>query len=46
MRHLIPIILIKIEKITKCFYIYIWKHHNLPESLMSDKGTQFIFNIW
>ena len=46
MRHLIPIISIKIEEVTECFYIYIWKHHSLLESLMSDRNTQFIFNIW
>ena len=36
----------KIEKVTECFYAHIWKHHDLPESLMSDKNTQFTFNIW
>ena len=45
-KHLIPIISMKIEEVTECFYIYVWKHHDLSESLMSDKNTQFIFNIW
>ena len=46
MRHLIPIILMKIEEITECFYIHVWKHHDLPESLMSDKNIQFTSDIW
>ena len=46
MRHLISITLIKIKEIIECFYIYIWKHHNLPKSLISDRDIQFIFNIW
>ena len=46
MRHLIPITLIKIEEVTEYFYIYVWKHHDLPKSLVSDKDIQFIFNIW
>ena len=46
MRHLIPIILMKIEEVTECFYAYIWKHHNLSESFVFDKNTQFISDIW
>ena len=46
MRHLVPTTLIEIEEATECFYIHVWKHHNLPESLMSDKDTQFISDIW
>ena len=46
MKHLIFIILIKIKKATECFYIHIWKHYDLPESLISNKDIQFTFNIW
>ena len=46
MRHLILITLMKIEKATEYFYTHIWKHHDLPKSLMSDRGTQFISDIW
>ena len=46
MRHLVPITLMKVEEATECFYAYVWKHHGLPESLVSDRGTQFISDIW
>ena len=46
MRHLILIISMKIEEATECFYAHVWKHHDLPKFLMSDKGTQFISDIW
>ena len=46
MRHLVPIISMKIEEVIECFYIYVWKHYDLPESLMSDKNIQFISDIW
>ena len=36
----------KIEETTEYFYAHVWKHHNLPESLMSDRGTQFTSDIW
>ena len=46
MRHLVLTISMKIEETTECFYVHVWKYHDLPESFVSDKGTQFIFNIW
>ena len=46
MRYLIPITLMKIEKITECFYAHIWKHHDLSESFISDRNIQFISDIW
>ena len=46
MRHLVFITLMKIEETTECFYVHVWKHHDLPESLVSDRGTQFISDIW
>ena len=36
----------KIEEITECFYIHVWKHYDLSESFMFNKDTQFTFNIW
>ena len=45
-RHLVLIILMKIEKATECFYAHVWKHHDLSESLVSDRDTQFISDIW
>ena len=46
MRHLVPIILMKIEETTECFYVYVWKHHDLSESLVFNKNTQFTSDIW
>ena len=46
MRHLIFIISMKIEEATECFYAHIWKHYSLSESLMFNKDTQFISDIW
>ena len=36
----------KIKEITECFYTYVWKHYDLPESFVFNKNTQFIFDIW
>ena len=36
----------KVEETTECFYAHVWKHHSLPESLISDRGTQFTSDIW
>ena len=36
----------EIKEATECFYAHVWKHHDLPESLVSDRGTQFISDIW
>ena len=46
MKHLIFIILMKIKKVTECFYTHIWKHYDLSKSFISDKNIQFISDIW
>ncbi len=46
MRHLILITSMKVEKVINCFYAYVWKHHDLLEFFMSDRDTQFIFDVW
>ena len=46
MKHLILIISIKIKKTIECFYVHIWKYHDLSEFFMFDKDTQFISDIW
>ena len=28
------------------FYKHIWKHHGFPESVVSDRGTQFVAEFW
>ena len=36
----------KIEEVIECFYTHIWKHYDLPESFVFDRGTQFTSDIW
>ena len=46
MRHLVLTATMKVEKVTQAFYTYVWKLHKLPESFVSDHGTQFTFKVW
>jgi hypothetical protein len=46
MRHLVFITFMKVEETINYFYAHVWKHHDLLEFFMSDRDTQFIFNIW
>ncbi len=46
MRHLVLITSMKVEEVINCFYAYVWKHHDLLKFFMSDRDTQFIFNVW
>ena len=46
MKHLVLIIFTKVEEAINCFYAHVWKHHNLLKFFMSDRDTQFIFNVW
>ncbi len=46
MRHLVLIIFMKVEEVINCFYAYVWKHHDLLVFFMSDRDTQFIFDVW
>ena len=41
MRHLVLTAIMKVEEVTQAFYAYVWKLHGLPESFVSDHGTQF-----
>lgn len=45
-RHLVLITSMKVEKAVNCFYVYVWKHHELLKSFVSDRGTQFISDVW
>ena len=42
MRHMIPIDLINTILVAECFVKYIFKLHRLPNSIISDCGSQFI----
>ncbi len=46
MRHLVLITFMKVEEVINCFYAHVWKHHDLLEFFMSDRDTQFIFDVW
>ncbi len=46
MRHLVLITSMKVEETINCFYAYVWNHHDLFEFFMSDRDTQFIFDVW
>ncbi len=46
MKHLVLITFMKVEEVINCFYAYVWKHHDLLEFFMSDRNTQFIFDVW
>jgi hypothetical protein len=34
------------EKIAHLYVKYIWKLHNLPKTIVSDRGPQFVFEFW
>jgi len=46
MRHLVLITSMKVEEAINCFYAHVWKHYDLLEFFMSDRDTQFIFDVW
>jgi len=33
------------EEVTKLFWVNIWKLHKLPESIITDRETQFVVEI-
>ncbi len=45
-KHLVLITSMKVEEVINCFYVHVWKHHDLLEFFMSDRDTQFIFDVW
>ncbi len=46
MKHLVLITSMKVEEVINYFYAHVWKHHDLLEFFMSDRDTQFIFDVW
>jgi len=46
MKHLVLITSMKVEEVINCFYAHVWKHYDLLEFFVSDRDTQFIFNVW
>ena len=46
MRHLVSTAIMKVKEVTNAYYAHVWKHHGLPESFLSDWGTQFTSDVW
>jgi hypothetical protein len=45
MRHIVPIDSINAVLVAECFIKYVFKLHRLPNSIVSDCGSQFILNF-
>lgn len=46
-RHFIPCqTTINAEGTAKLFFHHVWKHHGFPESVVSDRGPQFVSQFW
>ena len=45
MRHMIPIKSINAILVAKCFVKYVFKLHRLPDSIISDYGSQFVLDF-
>ena len=46
MRHLAPVTSMEVEEAVDAFYQNVWKHHGLPDVLVSDRGSQFVSELW
>jgi len=45
MRHIIPIDLINIILVAKCFIKYVFKLHRLPNLIISNYRSQFVLDF-
>jgi hypothetical protein len=45
MRHMIPMESINTISVAKCFVKYIFKLYRLPNSIISDYGSQFVLDF-
>ena len=45
MRYMVPIDLINTVSVVECFIRYVFKLHRLPNSIVSDCGSQFILDF-
>jgi len=46
MAHFVPIMeKMLAEGLARLFRDYVWKLHGLPESIISDRGAQFVANL-
>ena len=46
MRHMIPMKSLDTVSVAENFVKYVFKLHGLPDSIVSDRGTQFVSDFW
>jgi hypothetical protein len=46
MFHVIPCKTITAQDTARMFLNHVWKHHGLPDTIISDRGSQFISAFW
>lgn len=46
MRHLIPCNSMTALETARLFYEFVWKLHGIPDTIVSDRGPQFVSDFW
>jgi len=46
MRYMIPMDLINVILVAKCFVKYVFKLHRLPNLIISNYKSQFVLDFW
>ena len=46
MAHFVSCPNIEAPTVARLFLRHVWKHHGLPDSIVSDRGTQFVSAFW
>jgi len=46
MQYMIPMDLINVILVAKCFVKHVFKLHRLPNLIISNHGSQFILDFW
>jgi hypothetical protein len=45
-RHFIGCGSMEAKYTARMFLYHVWKHHGLPKTIVSDRGTQFVSRLW
>lgn len=45
-RHFIGCGSMEAKHVARLFLHHVWKHHGLPRTIVSDRGTQFVSRLW